>query len=94
MQIVNSRSLHHLFVSLPDDLFRRQLAIVRAKNHHFLFMVPRYILNLFCLGIGFENLFHESADPFTLDVYYFFEIFKIGDHTIDVDFRRKKLNLK
>ena len=51
-------------------------------------------MDIFCLGICFENLFHESTDLFALDVYYFFEIFETSDHAIDVDFRRKKYNLK
>ncbi len=66
------------------------MAVVSPKNYHSLFIVPRHIENLFCLGISFENFFHENFDRFilTLDFYYSYEIFKISDQITDMGFFR------
>jgi len=66
------------------------MAVVSPKNHHFLLIVPRHIENLFCLGISFENFFHENFDRFilTLDFYYSYEIFEISDQITYMGFFR------
>ncbi len=94
MQITDWSLCAYSFLSLFFNLFGGQLTVVSCKNHYFFFFVPRHILNLFSLGICFENFFHKSTDPNTLDVDYFFEMFEISDQYTDVDFWRKKYNFK
>ena len=53
-----------------------------------MFFFPRHIVDLFRLGIFFENFIHKSTDHASLNVDYFFEIFEISDHYTDVDFWR------
>ena len=59
-----------------------------------MFFFPRHIVDLFRLGIFFENFIHKSTDHASLNVDYFFEIFEISDHYTDVDFWRKKYDFE
>ena len=86
MQITDFVLFPHSYLSLLFYLFGGQLTAVSCKNHYFIFFVPRHIVDIFCLGICFENFFHKSNDPTTLDVNYFFEMIEISDHYTDVDF--------
>ena len=87
MPITDCSLCPHSYLSLFFYLLGGQLTAVSCKNHYFVFFVPRHIVDLFRLGICFENFIHKSTDPTQVDVVdYFFEMFNTSDNYTDVDF--------